>query len=281
MVAGRIVCGLLCAAGGVGALELHDVKPSRGISVHKEPKAQPPRDLPAGEQVSLRAVDAEPPAPRMRKAWTPTYMKVPDGTWMPVKIAGYGSKAWTYNVIVTPPGFAQYEVPDVDKHLLRKVEEYDEVIPERAPKKIEAATKKAGKDHYVRMAVKDAEGKQILEAKMLSRSPMRALQHMACDKLKLGKWSCEMDTALLTSTGSQVNAADTPDTLQLAEGAEFTVARHTAELHGKYAHKDFKQELQNQLAAEEAAKQEAAKQEAAAPEAAEPAGSEQKAQEAA
>merc|ERR1719445_2357830 len=156
---------------------------------------------------------------------------------MPVKIAGYGSKAWTYNVIVTPPGFAQYEVPDVDKHLLRKVEEYDEAIP---------------------------------ETKMLSRSPMRALQHMACDKLKLGKWSCEMDTALLTSAGNQVNATDTPDTLQLAEGAEFTVARHTAELHGKYAHKDFKQELQNQLAAEEAAKQEAAGQQTATPDAAKP-----------
>merc|ERR1719254_41949 len=201
-------------------------------------------------------------------------MKVPDGTWIPVKIAGYGSKAWTYNVIVTPPGFAQYEVPDVDKHLLRKVEEYDEVIPERAPKKIEAALRKTGKDHYVKMVVKDAEGKQILEAKMLSRSPMRALQHMTCDKLKLGKWSCEMDTALLSSTGSQVNATDTPETLQLADGAEFIVARHTAELHGKYAHKDFKQELQNQLAAEEAAKQETAKQETAKPE-----GSEQKAQE--
>merc|ERR1719195_1452024 len=127
MVARRVVCGLICAAGGVSALELHDVKPLR-VEENKP---------------------SEPPAPRMRKAWTPTYMKVPDGTWIPVKIAGYGSKAWTYNVIVSPPGFAQYEVPDVDKHLLRKVEEYDEVIPERAPKKIEVAARKTGKDHYV------------------------------------------------------------------------------------------------------------------------------------
>merc|ERR1719323_2514853 len=85
---------------------------------------------------------------------------------------------------------------------------------------------------------------------------------MTCDKLKLGKWSCEMDTAFLTKMGSQVNATDTPDTLELAEGAEITIARHTAELHGKYAHKDYKAELQKQLAAEEAARQEAAKQEA-------------------
>merc|ERR1719433_2140353 len=237
------------------------------------PKAQPLRSLLASEQVSLRAVDepvpveetksSEPPAPRTRKAWTPTYMKAPDGTWIPVKIAGIGSKFNTYNVIVTPPGFSQYEVPDVARSLLRKVEEFEEVIPERAPPKIVVAAKKrTGKDHYVKMSVKDAEGNEILQAKMLNRSPMRALMHMTCDKLKLGKWSCEMDTAFLTKMGSQVNATDTPDTLALAEGAEITIARHTAELHGKYAHKDYKMELQKQLAAEEAARQEAAKTEA-------------------
>ena len=140
-------------------------------------------------------------------------------------------------MVVWPLGFAQYEIPNVDKHQLRSVEEYDEVIPERAPKTIKVAARKIGKDHYIGMRVKDAEYKQSPEAKMLSRSPMRALQHMACDKLKRGKRSCEIDTALLTSAGNQANATDTPDTLQLAVGAEFTVTRRTAELHGTHARK--------------------------------------------
>merc|ERR1719492_722231 len=107
---------------------------------------------------------------------------------------------------------------------------------------------------------------------------MRALMHMTCDKLKLGKWSCEMDTAFLTGKGSQISASDTPDTLELVEGAEITIARHTAELHGKYAHKDFKAELQQQLAAEEAARQEATSQDTPKPEEVEqkPEGAEQK-----
>lgn len=93
-------------------------------------------------------------------------------------------------------------------------------------------------DHYVRLKVKSKSGKDIVEAKMLTRGPMKVMFHMACDKLGLGKWSCERDSTFYNSKGTKLQPTDTPETLAMEDNEEITILRNTANLHGKYAHKE-------------------------------------------
>mmetsp|Transcript_79399 Transcript_79399/g.179142 ORF Transcript_79399/g.179142 Transcript_79399/m.179142 type:complete len:266 (+) Transcript_79399:80-877(+) len=240
MVARRVWCGLLWAAGSASALEEHTGAVAfvqQSVAVHEDPVPQKAHHYHKKvEPEKIRYTKSTTPAPRYRASFAPTYMKAPDGTWIPCKIQSFGTSATTFNVLVMPAGFASYEVPNVHKSLLRKVEQIEEVIPTRPPRATPAP--KPILDHYVRLKVKSKSGKDIVEAKMLTRGPMKVMFHMACDKLGLGKWSCERDSTFYSSKGTKLQPTDTPETLAMEDNEEITILRNTANLHGKYAHKE-------------------------------------------
>lgn len=171
--------------------------------------------LPTTVQGAPVVTPQEPVKNRMRIVYRSTEVRAPDGAWIPCTITGHGSRPDTYKIHVNPEAFASYSVPDVPATMLKRIVRLREPMPVTPQM---AAVQKLRKvpTGFIYLKVNAPQG-HMLEMKLLKRSPMRALMHVACDHLKLSRWTCESKTQFLNN-GRQIYPGDFPDVLGLKDG---------------------------------------------------------------
>jgi len=146
---------------------------------------------------------------RVRIRYEPTELKTQDGKWVPCTITGTGSKPGLYDVHVTPATFTSYQMTDVPASQLKKVEHVRVFVPAPAPwapKSLAPALGNKAESNVLDLQVADLTG-NILNLKVLQKSPLRTVMKLACEQVQISWDECQRSVRFM-HRGAEMNEAD-------------------------------------------------------------------------
>merc|ERR1719433_706869 len=178
---------------------------------------------------------------KLQFRFKPTSILAGDGTWIPCTINGFGSKPDTFDVTVMPPSFASYSMTDVPSGSLKSIKKLREFVTVKgkrpvprtrspaAPMKSPAAhmkstaaqqTRAAADDTdmsgVIEMKVDDFKG-NVMELKLLKKSPLRTMMKMACERADIAWFECQSSVHFILN-GVQLSETDHSYELGMQDG---------------------------------------------------------------
>lgn len=168
--------------------------------------------------------------PQLRKRlpfrYSPTEVKVQDGSWVPCQVLGEGSKPNSFDIEVQPRSFAPYRMADVPAEALKKIQRV-KVLPKTSKdtkgSKATNLQRSVNDQASISLKVDNTKG-QSFKLKMFKKSPMRTIMKMSCEKAKISWYKCQK-LVQFTVNGQPVLQTDSVDALGLRDGDTVLMAK--------------------------------------------------------
>lgn len=163
---------------------------------------------------------------KLRFSFVPTEFLTSSGAWVAADILRPGTQQDTYDVLVKPTSFASYNITNVPSSSLKKVQRVREFVPVPTARPNMKALRNmdAGETGFVKVTVKDSKANNVMELKMMKKSPMRTIMKMACERARIHWFKCEKKVNFVWN-GKPLSQNATTKELGITDGATIIMAK--------------------------------------------------------